>query len=52
MNNSETVYGIDGAKVGVVVLEGTDWVAYSLSDLEVYRGPSANIACWTLQGRA
>ncbi len=50
--NNEAVYGIDGSKVGTLVQEGADWVAYSLSDIEVYRGPSANIACWTLQGRA
>lgn len=51
MNTTETVYGINGDKVGTVVREGSDWVAYSLSDLEVYRGPCANLAAWTLQGR-
>lgn len=52
MTNDETVYGINGSKVGTLVREGAEWVAYSLSDLEVYRGPCANLACWTLQGRA
>lgn len=51
MNNANTVYGIDGGKVGVVVQEGNEWVAYNMSDMEVYRGTSANVAAWTLQGR-
>lgn len=52
MNHEETVYGISGEKVGMLVREGADWVAYNMSDFEVYRGPSASIACWTLQDRA
>lgn len=48
-NNSETVYGINGEKVGVVEEEGGEFVAYNLSDLEVYRGTFLN-ACRSLQG--
>lgn len=51
MNNTENVYGINGEKVGVIVREGGEWVAYNLSDVEAYRGPSHNVACWTLQDR-
>lgn len=47
-----TVYGSNGEKVGTIVREGAEWVAYSLSDLEVYRGSSHNLAAWTLQGDA
>jgi len=50
MNSAETVYGIDGSKVGVVVKEGSEWVAYNLSDIEVYRGAGFSEACWTLNG--
>jgi hypothetical protein len=52
MNMEETVYGINGEKVGTVVREGSEWAAYNLSDYEVYRGASANTATWTLQDRA
>jgi hypothetical protein len=52
MNTAETVYGIGGDVVGVLVKEGSEWVAYNLSDIEVYRGDSANQACWVLQDRA
>jgi hypothetical protein len=54
MNSAEqhTVYGFDGSKVGVVVKEGSDWAAYNLSDIEVYRGPWYTVACHTLQGTA
>lgn len=44
----ETVYNIAGEKVGVVVKEGSEFVSYDISDFEVYRGPSANLAAWTL----
>jgi hypothetical protein len=51
MNTTEAVFGINGEKVGVLVKEGAEWVAYNLSDIEVYRGNCANTACWTLQDR-
>lgn len=45
----ETVYSDKGVtKVGVVVREGCEWVAYDLSDFEVYRGSSYLMAVWTL----
>jgi hypothetical protein len=52
MNSENTVLDIHGNKVGVVVREGNEWAAYSLSDLEVYRGRDYLLACWTLQGDA
>lgn len=50
--NTETIYGADGSKVGTVTFEGTEWVAYTMGDVEAYRGVSFLLACWTLQGRA
>ena len=50
-SDTQTVYGLDGEKAGVLVREGAEWVTYNLSDVEVYRGQSALQACWTLQGR-
>lgn len=47
-SNLETVYGVDGSKVGVTVREGSDWVAYNLSDVEVYRGNDGLLAAWVL----
>lgn len=49
---TESVFGICGEKVGVVVQEGGEWVAYNMSDVEVYRGLGYLEAAWTLQGRA
>jgi hypothetical protein len=49
---TETVFGEGDSKVGVVVREGQEWAAYNLSDIEVYRGTSYLLACWTLQDRA
>lgn len=45
----KTVYDINGDKVGVVEHEGDEWVAYNLSDIEVYRGRGFLDACWKLQ---
>lgn len=50
--NNETVFGLSGEKVGCVVREGNEWVAYTISDVEAYRGADYLLACWTLQGRA
>ncbi len=44
-----SVCGHDGSRCGCVVVEGSEYVAYSLADLEVYRGPSAEIARDTLR---
>jgi len=51
-NNTETVSDIHGNKVGVVECDGGEWVAYNLSDIEVYRGPSFTAACDAARGES
>ena len=37
--STDTIFTYAGDKAGTVVREGADYVAYNMSDMEVYRGP-------------